>query len=167
MKLVLSSTLPLLHRESLEQILFFNPRQTAWRNAIAVALERYGMPEIVSDSSSIKIALGGNQDVQCLFALSGMPHQPALAGLLIFLRTSREELVVVHIAVSRRLGRKGRAPAVVRRLLGEVRAAAKRLKGVNRVMLLYRDATHARRPVSRLKETPGEGLELPSLPRAS
>lgn len=167
MKLVLSSNLPLSHREALEQLLFFNPRQTAWRNAIAMALERYGMPEIVSDSACIKIAIGGNQDVQCLFALSGTPHQSALAGIVIFLRTSREELVVVHIAVSRRLGRKGRAPAVVRRLLGEVRAAAKRLKGVNRVKLLYREARQAMRPVARSKETPGQGLELRSLPRAS
>jgi predicted GNAT family acetyltransferase len=167
MKLVLSSNLPLLHREALEQLLYFNPRQTAWRNAIAMVLERYGMPEIVSDSASIRIAIGGNQDVQCLFALSGTTHQPALAGMVIFLRTSREELVVVHIAVSRRLGGKGRAPAVVRKLLAEVRAAAKRLKGVNRVTLLYREAKQTMRSVTRSKETPGEGLELRSLPRAS
>src|SRR5690606_14683891 len=77
---------------------------------------------------------------QCLFALEPQPGagDPVLAGMLVFVRSSVEELLVLHIAVSETHGRTRRSGmAVARRLIRELRASARRLRGVRWVRLLY------------------------------
>ena len=59
--------------------------------------------------------------------------------MLIYRRTSIEDVLIVHIAVADRYGRSRDGLSVVIRLLRAVRAAARRLKGVQRLRVLYRD----------------------------
>jgi hypothetical protein len=65
-------------------------------------------------------------------------HSLALAGMIVYLRTSKEEIVVLHIAVSDRFSRNQRSGLqVLMALVRAVRDVAHRLRGVQRLRLLY------------------------------
>ena len=132
---------PAYHRE-LEELVFFNPRQRAAEAAITEAVDLYGPPAIVADQTGLRVVVGTRDDVQCLFALAPARHAPAgeleLAGIVMYLRISSEEIVVLHIGVAEAYCRSRRAGLeVVSALVRTVRAAARRLRGVERLTMLY------------------------------
>jgi hypothetical protein len=132
---------PAYHRE-LEELVFFNPRQRVAEAAITEAVDLYGPPAIVGDETGLRVVVGTRDDVQCLFALAPARHPTAggleLAGIVIYLRISSEEIVVLHIGVSEAYCRSRRAGLeVVSALVRTVRAAARRLRGVERLTMLY------------------------------
>ena len=142
MDLVFTSSLPSSYRDALERLVFFNPNQLHMAGGITRALDLYGSPEIVRGSEGLTVTVQGSRDVQCLFALDPAQNSeaPVLAGMLMFLRATVEEVLVVHIAVAsthsqrRRIGR-----GVVFPLIRVVRASARRLRGVRWLRLLYTD----------------------------
>jgi hypothetical protein len=132
--LAFQSTLPADQREPLERLMFFNRRQREAETAVTRAIEMFGSPTIVADPSGVRVAVRACPDVQCLFAIERGRRSDALAGMVIYLRTSLEEVLVLHIAVADRYGRK--ALEVVAALVRTVRAAAERLRGVERMTML-------------------------------
>ncbi len=132
--LAFQSTLPADQREALERLMFFNRRQREAETAVTRAVEMFGSPAIVSESSGVRVAVRACPDVQCLFAIERGRRSDALAGMVVYLRTSLEEVLVLHIAVADRYGRK--ALEVVAALIRIVRAAAERLRGVERMTML-------------------------------
>lgn len=132
--LVFQSTLPADYREALERLMFFNHRQRQAETAITRAVEFFGSPTIVSEARGVRVAVEACPDVQCLFAIERGRRSDALAGMVVYLRTSVEEVLVLHIAVADRYGRKGLE--VVAALVRAVRAAVERLRGVERMTLL-------------------------------
>jgi hypothetical protein len=132
--LAFQSTLTPDHREALERLMFFNRRQREAETAVTRAVEMFGSPTILSEPSGVRVAVGACPDVQCLFAIERGRRSDALAGMVIYLRTSLEEVLVLHIAVADRYGRRGLE--VVAALVRTVRAAAERLRGVERMTLL-------------------------------
>jgi hypothetical protein len=132
--LAFQSTLAAEDREALERLMFFNHRQRQAETAITRAVERFGSPAIVSDAGRLRVAVGNGADVQCLFAIEHGRRSDALAGMVVYLRTSIDEVLVLHIAVADRYGRKGLE--VVAALVRAVRAAAQRLRGVERLTML-------------------------------
>jgi hypothetical protein len=132
--LAFQSTLTADDREALEQLMFFNRRQREAETAVTRAVEMFGSPTIVSEPSGVRVAVGACPDVQCLFAIERGRRSDALAGMVVYLRTSLEEVLVLHIAVADRYGRKGLE--VVAALVRTVRAAAERLRGVQRITML-------------------------------
>jgi hypothetical protein len=140
MNVVFRSCLPPCHQDALERLVFFNPNQLHSQADVLRALDLYGTPAIVSGADGLCVTLSRCADVQCLFALVERPGRAAeLAGLLIYRRTDLEDVLVVHIAVADTYGRSRDGLSVVIRLLRAVRAAARRLKGVQRLRVLYRD----------------------------
>ena len=138
MKLQFLSLLPLSYQDDLEGLVFFNAQQSCAREAIEEALELYGNPQIVSDASGLRVALTERNDAQCLFGMAPSRGRLVLAGMLVYLRTSDEELLVVHVAVADRYERsKNAALRVAMALVESVRAAARTLRGVERVTVLY------------------------------
>ena len=132
---------PAYHRE-LEELVFFNPRQRAAEAAITEAVDLYGPPAIVGDETGLRVVVGTRDDVQCLFALAPARHATAgeleLAGIVMYLRISSEEIVVLHIGVAEAYCRSRRSGLeVVSALVRTVRAAARRLRGVERLTMLY------------------------------
>lgn len=118
--------------------MFFNPGQHESERGIAEGIEMYGTPMIVSDPEGLHIVVSRRQDAQCLFALTSRTGQVTLAGMIVFLRTSRDELTVLHVAVADQFGRHRAASLeVVVALVGAVRGIAHRLRGVKRLRLLY------------------------------
>jgi hypothetical protein len=132
--LAFQSTLTADHRDALERLMFFNHRQRQAETAVARAVELFGSPTIVSEPSGLRIGFDGCPDVQCLFAIERGRRSDALAGVVVYLRTSVEEVLVLHIAVADRYGRKGLE--VVAALVRTVRGAAARMRGVERMTML-------------------------------
>jgi hypothetical protein len=140
MDFVFRSSLPATYRDALEHLVFFNQGQLHAEGAIIEALETYGSPEIVADAAGLHVIVSRRSDVQCLFALAEEGTRLMLAGMVMFVRTSLEEMLVLHIAVGDRYSRTRRSGlAVVLRLVRAVRAAAHRLRGIERVRMLYRE----------------------------
>ena len=128
---------PTYHR-ALEELVFFNPRQCDAAAAITEAVDRYGAPAIVDDGAGLRVIVGRRDDVQCLFALAESTGGLELAGIVVYLRVSCEEVVVLHIGVADRYCRSRRSGLeVVSALVRTVRAAARRLRGVERLTMLY------------------------------
>jgi hypothetical protein len=135
---VLQSCLPAQYHAALERLVFFNPRQAVAHEAIARAVEAYGAPSIVATPDGLRVAVAQRDDVQCLFALKVQGRAPKLAGMVMYLRVSPEEVTVLHVGVSEPCSRGRRAGLeVVTVLIRAVRAAAHRLRGVRRLSMFY------------------------------
>lgn len=135
MNVTFCSCLPQSTQDALERLVFFNPNQLHSQDDVLRALELFGTPAIVVGPEGLHVTLSRCPDVQCLFATSGED----LLGMLIYRRTSAEDILVVHIAVADAYSRSRDGLSVVIRLLRAVRAAARRLRGVQRLRVLYRD----------------------------
>jgi hypothetical protein len=135
---VLQSSLPARDHDALERLVFFNPRQSVASSGIARAVEAYGAPAIVADAAGLRVVVSRRDDVQCLFAMKAVGDDLELAGMVMYLRTSPEEITVLHVGVAERWTRSRRAGLeVVTALIRAVRAAAHRLRGVRRLSMVY------------------------------
>jgi hypothetical protein len=135
---VFRSRLSPAHHRALEELVFFNPRQRAAEAAITEAVDLYGPPAIVDDETGLRVAVSKRDDVQCLFALAPKAGKLELAGMVMYLRISTQEMVVLHIGVADAYCRSRRSGLeVVSALVRTVRATARRLRGVERLTMLY------------------------------
>ena len=136
---VFRSRLSAAYHRALEELVFFNPRQRDAEAGITEAVDLYGAPAIVEDETGLRVIVGKRDDVQCLFALAPSGHGGLeLAGIVMYLRISSKEIVVLHIGVAEAHCRSRRSGlAVVSALVRTVRAAARRLRGVERLTMLY------------------------------
>ncbi|MGD0490151.1 MAG: hypothetical protein ABSC32_01285 [Steroidobacteraceae bacterium] len=128
--------LPLDQRAALEQLLFFNVNQHRVRLGIQESIETYGVPEIHEHDGGLSVRVGDIEGVQCLFAVSdaGRP-----LGVAIFVRLASDRFVVLHLGVlqpftvAADLNRR-----VLLKLMHEIRSAARRTHGVDRIELVYK-----------------------------
>jgi hypothetical protein len=139
-RIVITSKLAIEQRPALEQLLFFNPNQHRVRSGIEQSIAIYGVPEIYEQDGGLRIRVGNLGGVQTLFAVSvdGRPM-----GIAVFARLARERFVVLHLGVESRL-RPRPNTAVLRRLMHEIRGAARRTTGVARIELVYRERNAVR-----------------------
>jgi hypothetical protein len=153
---VFRSSLPAAYRQALEELVFFNPRQRAAEAGITQAVDLYGTPAIADDENGLRVVVGKRADAQCLFALVEGASEPELAGMVMYLRVSKQEVVVLHIGVAEQFCRSRRAGLeVVSALVRTVRAAARRLRGVERLTMLYLQGRQFRIAIG---ERPGRTL---------
>ena len=179
---------PAYHRE-LEELVFFNPRQRDAEAAITEAVDLYGPPAIVGDETGLRVVVGTRDDVQCLFALAPVSHpvshpsaaaalgtpvsQPTageleLAGIVMYLRISSKEIVVLHIGVTEAYCRSRRSGLeVVSALVRTVRAAARRLRGVERLTMLYLQGRQFRIAIGAGAQRPATVMEREALRQAT
>lgn len=135
--IVITSKLAMEQRPALEQLLFFNVNQHRVRHGIEQSIATYGCPEILESEGSLRIRVGDIEGVQSLFAV-GPTGRPL--GVAVFVRLAHERFVVLHLGV---LPRSGSAPdvnaPVLLRLMHEIRSAARRTRGVDRIELVYKE----------------------------
>ncbi len=138
-RLMFLPTLPLSYAEALEHLVFFNHHQHKARPAILEALDHYGSPRIVQEGETLRVTVTARADAQCLFALPSDRDRPYLLGMMIFLRTDIETLLVVYLSVAENSSRSGARPrgSVVFAFVQEIRRIARRLRGIRRVTLIY------------------------------
>jgi len=133
------SVLSEAHRDELESLLFFNPRQKKILAGINHSIKDFGLPSVHDENGLLRVQVEGLPGAQTIFALDHGVDPPKLAGVIVFLRPDVENLVLVHIAVAEDYARDGKHGDghLVFRFVSELRAIARRLKGVEHVILKY------------------------------
>src|SRR5215471_1780130 len=98
MNLIFSSRVPKECRSALEDLLFFNPSQHKVREGIINSLAHFGHPRLEESPAGLTVRVG-NHEAQTLFAYDRDRRQPDPIGVVVFLRTSPEEIAIMHVAV--------------------------------------------------------------------
>jgi hypothetical protein len=133
-------------RAALEQLLFFNGNQHRVRLGIQQSIETYGVPEIYEEEGCLRIRVGDIEGVQTLFAISAAGRP---LGVAVFVRLARERFVVLHLGVEPRLSATPEINTrVLLKLMHEIRRAARRTRGVDRIELVYKDCHAVRLHIS-------------------
>jgi len=134
----ITSKLAADQRTALEQLLFFNVNQHRVRVGIQQSIETYGVPEIYEHEGGLRVRVGDIAGVQTLFAISefGRP-----LGVAVFVRSCAERFAVLHLGVEPRLSLTPEVNTrVLLKLMHEIRSAARRTRGVDRIELVYKDS---------------------------
>ncbi len=132
----ITSNLAVQHRTALEELIFFNANQHRVRLGIQHSIETYGVPEICEQNGSLAIRVGDIAGVRTLFAVSetGGP-----LGVAVFAYLPSERFVVLHLVVDTRLRSSSDVNTpVLRKLMHEIRAAARQADGLYRIELVYK-----------------------------
>ncbi len=133
----ITSKLPVEQRDALEQLLFFNVNQHRVRLGIQQSIETYGVPEIFEQDGGLRVRVGDIAGVQTLFAVSDLGKP---LGVAVFVRSAHERFAVLHLGVEPRLRESPEVNSrVLLRLMYEIRSAARRTRGVDRIELVYKD----------------------------
>jgi hypothetical protein len=84
------------------------------------------------------VRVGDIEGVQTLFAVA---HDGRPLGVAVFVRLARERFVVLHLGVQPRFSASAEVvnTRVLMRLMHEIRGAARRTQGVDRIELVYKD----------------------------
>lgn len=128
--------LPVEQRSALEQLLFFNVNQHRVRIGIQQSIETYGVPEIFEQEGGLSIRVGDIEGVQTLYAVSALGR---LLGVAVFVRLACDRFVVLHLGVEPRWTAPEINTRVLLKLMHEIRGAARRTRGVDRIELVYKD----------------------------
>jgi hypothetical protein len=136
--ILITSKLAVEQRMALEQLLFFNVNQHRVRLGIQQSIATYGVPEIYEQEGGLRVRVGDVEGVQTLFAVS---HTGRPLGVAVFVRLAHERFVVLHLGVEPRLLRSTldvNTPVLLK-LMHEIRSAARRTRGVDRIELVYKE----------------------------
>jgi hypothetical protein len=136
--IVFSSKVSKESRHATESLFFFNPRQYRVRDAVINSLKEYGEPRIEEKGNDLCLGVGSGY-AQTLFAFDSERLDQHPVGVIVFLRSSRTEIVILHLAVHPDyvLGRRGSDPGLAFELVDKVKEIASRIKGVTRLVLSY------------------------------
>jgi len=137
--LVFSSRVSKECRKELEELLFFNPRQHRVREGILHSLQQFGHPRLEDTADGLSVRVG-DQEAQTLFAFDRERRGAAPVGVVVFLRTSQEEIAIMHVAVDTDYALRGRHAGVGLgvTLVEKVKEIAARIVGVKRIVFFYR-----------------------------
>jgi hypothetical protein len=137
--LVFSSTLSSDQRNELESLMFFHPEQGQLSSRINASVLTYGFPKIVNEGGNLRIGIDGHE-VQTLYAFVNRGAKD-LVGVLVYTRVHDDTLVLLHMAVRPEfcysIGYKNELVLV--RILSQLRAIAKRIRGIKKLSILYAD----------------------------
>ena len=98
MNLIFLSKVQKRSREAVENLFFLNPRQYRVRDGITESLEAFGHPRLEEKDGSVFLHVG-DKDAQTLFAFDGSRTGDDPVGVVVFLRNSPAEIVIMHMAV--------------------------------------------------------------------
>ncbi|HEY5265091.1 MAG TPA: hypothetical protein VIJ37_08860 [Steroidobacteraceae bacterium] len=126
----------------MEQLLFFNVNQHRVRTGILQSIDTYGVPEIYEHEGGLRVRVGDIAGVQTLYAIS---HQGRPVGVAVFVRSAHERFAVLHLGVEPHLSMTPELNTrVLLKLMHEIRSAARRTHGVDRIELVYKDSHSVR-----------------------
>ena len=120
--------------------MFFHPEQGQLSSRINRSVLTYGFPKIVNEGGNLRIGIDGHE-VQTLYAFADRGATKDLAGVLVYTRVHDDTLVLLHMAVRPEfcysIGYKNELVLV--RILSQLRAIAKRIRGIKKLSILYAD----------------------------
>jgi uncharacterized protein YunC (DUF1805 family) len=137
--IVFSSRVPRECRSDLEDLLFFNPRQHRVRDGIINSLAHFGHPRVEETSNGLSVRVG-DHEAQTLFAFDRAKKTEAPVGVVVFLRTSPQEIAIMHVVVADGYALHGSQAGVGLgvTLVEKVKEIASRIVGVKRIVFFYR-----------------------------
>lgn len=137
--IVFSSRVPKEYHTELEDLLFFNPRQHLVRQGIINSLAQFGHPRVEETPSGLCVRVG-DHEAQTLFAFDRAAEGKAPVGVVVFLRTSPEEIAIMHVAVDDDYALQGSEAGVGLgvALVEKVKEIAARIVGIKRIVFFYR-----------------------------
>jgi hypothetical protein len=135
--LVFSSKVLKSCRPALEELMFFNPAQYRLREGIVNSLEKFGHPRIEETGDGLSVRVG-HCEAQTLFAFDQHRRNQDPIGVVVFLRTSPEEVAIMHIAVNPDYTLQGRDTGLGITLVEKVREICSRIVGIKRIIFYYR-----------------------------
>lgn len=150
----------------LEALLFFHPRQQLLKENIRNCITEFGTPEILRRAGQLYVGIPRN-GAQGLFACQPVQGGSMPMGIIVYLRTSRELLRILHLAVHPAYEHDGAHPALGLGLLliEEVRNSARLIAGIRSIQLPYMQESFLSVPPLSAVITSGDGNPLPnSLP---
>ena len=109
------------------------------RDGILNSLKRFGHPRVVESDSGLAIKVG-EMDAQTLFAFDRAGGHDGPVGVVVFIRTTPEEIAIMHVAVHEDYALQGADAGVGLgvTLVEKVKEIASRIVGVQRVVFFYR-----------------------------
>lgn len=139
MKICITSLLGTRHADDLEQLLYYHPQQSRFRQNIIASLEQYGSPRIVEINGGLRIQLELLKEVQTLYAIAQDGKGKDLAGVVVYTRAQDGNLEVVHIVVKDEFTLQGKYAKVevASMLIEAVCRIAHQIQGVHSVRLAY------------------------------
>ena len=136
--LVFSSSLNSDQRDELESLMFFHPEQGQHTSSINASIRSYVFPKVIDEGGALRIGIEG-LEVQTLYAFVDRGAAKDLAGVLVYTRVHDDTLVLLHMAVRPEfcysIGYKNELVLV--RILTQLRAIAKRIRGIKKLSILY------------------------------
>ncbi len=144
-ELVFSSRIGLEHKDELERLLFFNGNQARVVDGVAFVVQQFGIPRIRSEAGSLRIALASGRESQTLFVLDRGELGDDLVGVVVYLRDA-DALVALFVAVHEEYaiaGQRGERNLTLR-ILDELKAIGRRVKGVRELRVFLGRRTPAR-----------------------
>jgi ribosomal protein S18 acetylase RimI-like enzyme len=137
--LVFASRVSRTSREALEELMFFNPRQHLVREGILNSLAKFGHPRIEEQGDGLVVKVA-DHEAQTLFAFDPSRSETEPVGVVVFLRTSPDEIAIMHIAVDPDYALQGSEAGVGLgvTLIEKVKEVATRIVGVQRIVFFYR-----------------------------
>lgn len=138
--LVFSSSLSSNQRDELESLMFFHPEQGRHTSSINASILSYGFPKVIEEEGTLRIGIEG-LEVQTLYAFVDRGSTKDLAGVLVYTRVHDDTLVLLHMAVRPEFCYSAgyRNELVLVRILVQLRAIAKQIKGIKKLSILYAD----------------------------
>jgi ribosomal protein S18 acetylase RimI-like enzyme len=126
-------------REALEELMFFNPRQHLVREGIINSLAKFGHPRLEEEGDNLVVKVG-THEAQTLFAFDPDRSGTEPVGVVVFLRTSPEEIAIMHVAVDPDYALQGSEAGLGLgvALIEKVKEIASRIVGVQRIVFFYR-----------------------------
>jgi hypothetical protein len=136
-RIVFSASVPVGMRGAVEALFFLNRRQQLLHRAISSTIEQTGIPKIMELDGRVWIDVPSHA-MQCLFACDGAF---APIGVALYERPSTDILSVCHLAVDPAYAFGGihGGGGLGLLLIERVKEIARRIKGVTRVQIPYRD----------------------------
>ena len=115
-----------------------NPRQYRVREGIVDALEKFGHPRLEEKEDSVYLRVG-DKDAQTLFAFDAGQAGGDPVGVIVFLRSSPSELIILHLAVHPDYALQGRhaGDGLGLTLIEKVKEIASRIVGIKKVVFFY------------------------------
>jgi hypothetical protein len=136
--LVFSSSLNADRRDELESLMFFHPEQGQHSSSINASILSYGFPKVIEEGGALRIGIE-SLEVQTLYAFVDRGVTKDLAGVLVYTRMHGDTLVLLHMAVRPEFcystGYKNELVLV--RILSQLRAIARRIRGIKKLSILY------------------------------
>ena len=140
MNVIFSSKALKQSRPALEELLFFNPRQSLVREGIVNSLEKFGHPRLVETADGLTVRVGVHE-AQTLFAYDlDRRKDDEPVGVVVFLRTAPSEIALMHIAVHPDYALQGQraGSGLGVALIEKVKEIAARIVGVKQIVFFYR-----------------------------